>query len=111
MTHAPGWRVPDGGSNGIWSKSGFGATTYASTNEGMLFSISSPSTTWYPASGSLSYNDSVLFDVSDYSGYWSASPFDYYSYYLGFNNFGNVGPSDRSLRASGLSIRCLRESK
>ncbi len=46
-----GWRVPDGGDSGVWKKAGFDATTYDNTNKGISFSISSPSTAWYPAVG------------------------------------------------------------
>lgn len=72
--------VPDGGSNGIWSRAGFDDTTYDRTNGGMSFSISSPSTTWYPASG---YR-------SDYVGVLS---------YVGGSNY---------YRANGYSVRCLQ---
>ena len=51
-----GWRIPDGGSEGVWSKAGFYYTTYDRTTNGMLFSISSPSTTWYPASNCRAYD-------------------------------------------------------
>ena len=44
-----GWRVPDGGDNGIWKSAGFAYTTFDDTNRGISFSISSPETTWYPA--------------------------------------------------------------
>ena len=104
-----GWRVPDGGSNGIWSKAGFGTTTYDSTNKGMSFSISSPSTTWYPASGYRSKDDGGLFVVGSIGYYWSASPYSYYAYYLIFYGNGEVIPSNDSNRANGFSVRCLQE--
>lgn len=105
-----GWRVPDGGSNGIWSKAGFIDTTYDGTNEGISFSISSPSTTWYPASGCRSYGNGSLSTVGS-GGYWSASHNSYYAYYLFFNYAGDVVPSRNSHRAYGLFVRCLQESK
>lgn len=103
-----GWRVPDGGHNGIWSKAGF-YTTYDSTNEG-TFSISSPSKTWYPASG-CRFNDGSLRNVGNYGYYWSASPSSNFSgnaYGLNFGN-GHVNPSYDYNRARGLSVRCLQE--
>lgn len=66
--------VPDGGSNGIWSRAAFDDTTYDRTNGGMSFSISSPSTTWYPASGCRNYNDGSLNYVGSFGNDWSASP-------------------------------------
>ena len=104
-----GWRVPDGGSSGIWSKAGFDDTTYDSTNKGISFSISSPSTTWYPASGYRDDYDGSLYSVGRYGYYWSASPSSYNAYYLYFYNFGYVYPSSSYRRALGLSVRCLQE--
>ena len=104
-----GWRVPDGGNNGIWSKAGFGNRTYDSTNEGISFSISSPSTTWYPASGFRYGSDGGLFYVGNFGGYWSASPSSYYAYSLGFDDYGGVNPSYDYNRAYGFSVRCLQE--
>ena len=106
-----GWRVPDGGRNGIWSKAGFGTTTYDSTNKGMSFSISSPSTTWYPASGYRSRNDGGLGNVGYNGNYWCASPYSNNAYYLSFSDTGYVGPSYSDSRAYGFSVRCLQESK
>ena len=103
-----GWRVPDGGSNGVWSKAGFKDTTYDSTNEGITFSISSPSTTWYPASGYRGSVDGCLFDVGNDGFYWSASPSSGSAYHLRFRNIGDVGPSYSTYRARGLSVRCLQ---
>ena len=112
-----GWRVPDGGSNGIWSKA-LGsssyfkdASLYDSTNKGMNFSgqFGSASTIWYPASGYRYYSDGGLYDVGNGGYYWSASPYDYYAYCLSFNEYGLVDPSSYGNRAYGYSVRCLQE--
>jgi hypothetical protein len=110
-----GWRVPDGGSNGVWSKacgSGFLSFdyTYNSTNEGMNFSgkFGSASTIWYPASGRRGGNSGSLSFVGSYGCYWSASPDDRLAHNLYFDN-GSVGPSNGSSRAFGQSVRCLQE--
>ena len=104
-----GWRVPDGGSNGIWSKAGFYNTTYDSTNRGISFSISSPSTTWYPASGWRGINYGGLYYVGDNGLYWSASPNSYYACGLDFAYYGSVDLSGKYCRAYGYSVRCLQE--
>ncbi len=115
-----GWRVPDGGDNGVWSKalgssSNFAQSSlYNSSNEGMNFSgkFGCASTIWYPASGSRSYRDGSLGYVGDYGDYWSASPSKRNAYLLGFNGNGDVSLSGvSSNRAYGLSVRCLQESK
>ena len=110
-----GWRVPDGGYNGVWSKTLGSYTsytgTYNSTNEGINFSgkFGSDQAIWYPASGHRSLNDGDLSEVGDYGFYWSASPYDYYAYYLYFIDNGRVYPSNCFDRAFGYSVRCLQE--
>ena len=109
-----GWRVPDGGGNGVWSKALGSSSTfdhsYNSTNEGMNFSgkFGSVSNIWYPASGCRSSYDGSLYDVGDYGSYWSASPYNDYAYRLYFDYDGYVYPSGDYGRANGLSVRCLQ---
>ncbi|MBR5300742.1 MAG: hypothetical protein IKU36_10925 [Bacteroidales bacterium] len=114
-----GWRVPDGGSNGVWSKS-LGSSSYLdnssswdSTNEGMNFSgkFGSASTIWYPASGYLDYSDGSLLDVGYYGYCWSASPTSsniILAYDLRFYGYSHVYPAGCSYRAGGYSVRCVQ---
>ena len=110
-----GWRVPDGGSNGVWSKakgsSSHFSTTYNSNKEGMDFSgkFGSASTIWYPASGYRHGGGGSLNYVGDGGFYWSASPYNGSAYSLFFSNGGGVYPSSFSDRADGQSVRCLQE--
>ena len=113
-----GWRVPDGGANGVWSKalgssSYFSGYPYDSTKEGMNFSgkLGSASTIWYPASGYRGDGGGSLFSVGNDGYYWSASPSSYYAYRLYFDNNGRVHPSNYNSRAYGYSVRCLQDSK
>ena len=109
-----GWRVPDGGSNGIWSKaigsSSFSHLTYDSANEGVNFSgkFGNDQTIWYPAAGYRDSNYLGLTLVGSGGYYWSASP-DGYARSLNFDDFGLVYPSHGNRRAYGFSVRCLRE--
>jgi hypothetical protein len=113
-----GWRVPDGGDNGVWStalgsSSSYGGT-YDSTNESMNFSgkFGSASTIWYPASGARNSDNGALYGVGDYGIFWSVTPGSYVPYYLHFNDDGYVGPSDSNYaRANGFGVRCVQESK
>ena len=109
-----GWRVPDGGSNGVWAKA-LGSSSdfdyiYNSTNEGMNFSgkFGSASTIWYPASGFRYDNYGSLDNVGFYGYYWSASPDYFNAYSLDFSRYGSVYPSYRYSRARGQSVRCLQ---
>ena len=105
-----GWRVPDGGSNGVWNKAGFVNQSYDSSDEGMLFGsgISSPAT-WYPAAGYRGINGSLNYIVYLGGFYWSVTPNGNDAYYLCFLDYGYVSPTDSCYRASGLSVRCLQE--
>jgi uncharacterized protein (TIGR02145 family) len=111
----PGWRIPDGGSSGVWSKAVDSSLsfsyTYQSSNEGMNFSgkFGSASTIWYPASGGRSYSDGSLGSVGSHGYYWSASPKSSSVYYLYFNSNGHVYPSDYYSHANGYPVRCLQE--
>ena len=118
-----GYRVPDGGDNGIWSKA-FGTSSsfsyaYDSTNEGINFGSSgegtkklssSVSVCWYPAAGYLDYYDGSLDGVVTHGYYWSCSPGVRSACALYFSNSGFVNPSCRLYRAHGFSVRCQRIS-
>ena len=109
-----GWRVPDGGDNGVWSKA-LGSSskfdyTYNSSNEGMNFSgkFGGASTIWYPASGCRGNYADSLYGVG-FGCCWSASPDNDYACLLNFYIDGLVDPSDYGYRVLGLSVRCLQE--
>lgn len=110
-----GWRVPDGGRDGVWSKAlGSSSFTdeslYSSTDNGMDFSGKfGDASIWYPASGTVNDNDGSLFSVGSYGRYWSASPGIAYAYFLMFSHNGYVGPSESDDYARGFSVRCVRE--
>lgn len=112
-----GWRVPDGGEDGIWStalsnSSAFSdSVLYDSTNEGINFSnrFGLASTIWYPASGRRDNNDEGLSTVGNLGNYWSASPNDFYAYGLHFSYRGNVYPSVDTGRWPGQSVRCVQD--
>ena len=114
-----GWRVPDGGDNGVWSTA-LGSSSafeydslYDSTNEGINFSgwFGSSSTIWYPASGYRSGGDGALYSVGGISHYWSVTPDRNYAYFLHFSHDGFVNPTSNHYRACGFPVRCLQESE
>ena len=111
-----GWRVPDGGEDGVWSQAlgssdWFAGYPYDSPNEGMNFSgkFGSASTIWYPASGCRRSYDGSLSIVGSCGYCWSASPYDNYAYYLYFAIDGRVYLLNDDSRAYGHSVRCLQE--
>ena len=104
-----GWRVPDGGESGLWSTAGFTSSTYEAANKGIHFDISSPSTTWYPAAGSLSYDSAELTSVGNYGYYWSITPYTSYACYLYFFSNGSVNPANDNYRSYAFSVRCVED--
>ena len=112
-----GWRVPDGGSNGVWSKA-LGSSsdfyyTYSTFKRGINFlgKFSSASTVWYPASGMYGASDGVLGAVSSYGDYWSVTPNgDDRAFEFLLRENGYVDPCyGFSFRGYGFSVRCLQE--
>ena len=112
-----GWRVPDGGIKGVWSKAMGSSSyygTYDSINKGMNFSGKFGSAViWYPASGGRNDSGDVGLDNVGSCGYcWSASPRGSNredAYYLGIYKSGYVYPSDGDgQRGCGFSVRCLQ---
>lgn len=110
-----GWRVPDGGSNGVWSEAVGSSSdfdySYDSTERGMNFTgrFGSASTIWYPASGYRFDYDGSLNYIGNRGRYWSASPSGHDAYFLYFSYDGYVDPWFGSSRAYGCSVRCLQE--
>ena len=113
-----GWRVPDGGENGIWAKAHGSSTnynsTYDSTKRGFDFSgdFGESSPIWYPLQGQRGYDDGDLKYVGLYGRYWSCSSptgstqaYILYTYYSG----GTVNPMATTDRANGLPVRCCKE--
>ena len=111
-----GWRVPDGGYNGVWSKALGSSSKFENlsfSNAGMYFSgkFGSASTIEYPASGCRSGYDDSLYDAGNRGYYWSASPASNHACSLAYNGLGIVYPSGYNDRANGFAVRCLQESK
>ena len=111
----PGWKVPAGGSSGVWSKAANSSPffyTWDSTNKGMNFSgkLGGAGTIWYPAAGGLNSGGGSLDNVGSYGDWWSCTPSGNYADRLYLSKYGGyVYPSNSSYRASGRSVRCLQE--
>lgn len=110
-----GWRVPDGGTDGIWAKA-CGSTSftcsYDSLYEGINFSgkFGDASVIWYPATGHRRDSEGRLVDVGSDGYYWSASSSYKLSYSMEFDDSGYVRASDSDWRACGKPVRCQKEN-
>ena len=114
-----GWRVPEGGENGIWAKA-IGSfsdmrepSLFDNTSNGMCFSgiFGADQTIWYPASSHRSTNWKLT-NVGYYAYYWSVSPpadsrFDMKCF--AFFNSGIISVSSTEGKKNANSVRCCKE--
>ena len=117
-----GWRVPDGGENGIWNVAEC-ENSAQYVGRGVYFDTQTPSETWYPNSGfaNISGNFYGLASGGGTSYYWSASPCDseenlvYCLYMSGRSEHSNLGyschvdPCAKLERGSKCVVRCQKE--
>lgn len=109
-----GWRVPDGGTDGVWSKA-CGSDcdfdySYDEIDEGINFSgkFGSASIIWYPASGRCWLTSGSLSDLGGAGYYWAVTTNENRAYGMWFGRSG-VEPSVWMDRAYGKAIRCQKE--
>lgn len=105
-----GYRVPDGGENGVWAKPGFANASYENVGVcGFLFLINGQSV-FYPAPGWRTHGS--LKDVGWYGHYWSSTIesdiYNSYKLYL-FTRGPEFDPVDRNSRYIACSVRCQKE--
>lgn len=111
-----GWRVPDGGNDGVWSRASDTSSSFSSTGlwnseaRGVNFSgkFGEDETIWYPASGGRL--DSLL-SKGWQGSYWSCSPgsdghVDASCLYF---SDGGINPLAYWERRRGGSVRCQKE--
>lgn len=116
----PGWRVPNGGVDGVWATAAGNTTTgvyknafYDDEHKGGDFSghFGASQTIWYPAMGQRSIGDAQI--RYHHSGhYWSVNPceFDYHSYILWFDvNYVGLSYGGYGERGNANLVRCYKE--
>ena len=112
-----GWRVPDGGENGVWalaagSPDSF-TNTFDLTDKGMNLSgkFSSDETVWYPAVGYRHYQNGNLKDTGMNGVYWSATPISGTNqvYCMVTREDSAVITVQNSMRAFGRGLRCVKK--
>ena len=111
-----GWRVPEGGDNGVWAKalgtSAGVSLSCDSSNKGINITgvYGEYECIWNPHAGGYHY-DGAISGYGYYGSYWSCSPYPYsdYAYYLTFDSKGNVR-LDGNDPCKASSVRCLKET-
>ena len=108
-----GWRVPDGGSDGVWSKALSSSASYSFDNDNKGFDffevLGSYPVVWYPTSGIRIDDDGRLSSVGRFGYCWSTSTKSNSAYILYLSSSGSVDLSEYKYRANGLSVRCVQD--
>ena len=104
-----GWRVPDGGTDGIWDTADFDTPTFDATNKGKTFSNNGIEI-WYPAAGYLAY-DNALSNAGKSLYCWTATPWpdSAHAINLYFKSDSQNLATNHGMRVIGCSVRCCKE--
>ena len=114
-----GWRVPDGGENGVWAKA-FGSSesatiSYDSVNCGMNFTglFGDAETIWYPGTDYLNHMNGYPNNACTFGYCWSCSHSkingNREAYLMYYSQWNDLGVSVSNMRAFGYPVRCLKE--
>ena len=103
-----GWRIPD---EEVWTVACGTATHYDGNGTGVNFSgvFGDDQTIWYPASGSMRFNQGTISSVGSYGMYTSCSVNEGYARYMSFYMAEEDISIVRNYRSWGLPARCFKE--
>lgn len=103
-----GWRVPDGGREGVWEKAGFNdiASEYVD-EKGVYANMSSSLKIWFPNSGYLSGAGSL--QNPGHGCCWSASLYFHQSHLFVSSSMGFHSIYSPYNRATAIPVRCIKE--
>lgn len=118
-----GYRVPDGGNSGVWSKAFGNAGPFDyefdqnfrgydfGSSSACPYKLTDTPSCWYPAAGYVDYGDGTLHNVGNNGCYWTCTPYSFRNMHtFNFYFYGAIAPSyDNTGRADGQSVRCVRE--
>lgn len=114
-----GWRVPDGGENGVWAKALMKTEYFTDfslkADDGSNFAkaMGDDETIYYPMSGIRADGGRTLINVGGDGLYWSCSPLpnrNDYAYIFNLDYSGYVDPVYGNARSYGYPVRCLKET-
>lgn len=104
-----GWRVPDGGSFGVWRFAGFPTNgDFDAVHKGMSF-LNNELQLWYPAAGCRSGNDGRLQNAGAKGFWWTITTNGHLAYCFNLNENGYVNISFNNHRSYAFSVRCVQE--
>ena len=114
-----GWRVPDGGSDGVWATA-LGSSeeryddkygTSDDLNKGIYLNVVDDNTAFYPFSGHM-YCGATLMRVGYLGNCWSCTSFydTGSAYALGYTYSPTFYPTEREHKCEALSVRCIKDN-
>ena len=112
-----GWRVPDGGVNGLWAKAMMKTESFSDgslkAEKGLNFAntMGEDETIYYPLSGYLLDYKLELSGVGGQGYCWSCSPdvISDWACNLTYSGYGSIYPVGGANRACAHSVRCCKE--
>ncbi len=105
-----GYRVPDGGIDGVWAQAGFSTASSEWVNGGILFQNNDLSI-WYPGSGQRDDFTGSFSHTGSVARYWSCSCFDVLrTYYILFCTNMGIVQTDNDLNPGySCPVRCQKD--
>ena len=102
-----GWKVPEGGENGVWNKADFAKSS--SGNSGWYITLSVSESAFYPSSGYRDI-DGRLYEVGVQGKWWSSTVINYgmMSCMTGYGN-NSLSPLSTYEPYHAIAIRCAKE--
>lgn len=113
----PGWRVPDGGKDGIWAKA-LNSTSvryfpFEAILPGIDFSgdMGDSESIWYPFADGIFFDGRPLLGVGYTGCCWSCTnqAWTNRAHHISLTSDGHVTADNHTLRAYGLPVRCQKE--
>ena len=109
----PGWRVPAGGSNGLWAKAAGGTSATNAHDTGRLgvsYTIfTETGTVWVPFSGYRLFTNGNLSAIGGQLFLWSGSSKGSNAYVLFQSSGSDVLTAEDMEKASGCAVRCVHQ--
>lgn len=106
-----GYKVPKGGDEGFW-KLAFKSVSGRVSSKGVMLELADGTAAWYPATGYRYVTNGELDKVGSHGHYWSSTPSPSDSDFaccLQIYYYGTIYSTIDTYRATGCSVRCLRE--
>ena len=103
-----GYRVPNGGSSGIWETAGYTSTWNSTTRTMSLKILENGGVAYYPACGFLTREEGTLNYAGENGLVWSSTQNGNMAYYMDFNLGSTSVYSYNAYRADARPVRCQK---